>query len=113
MTWPGQTPVATLTAGLDRLETCLSMGDIAGLMATATGLERSVDRLIRSGRVDRNHVIALQHRARDLSRLVEAALAGVADARTALARPTGFSSYDALGQSDQVGAPTPRFERRR
>lgn len=113
MSWPGRTPAARVEALLDRLECHLQSGDVAGVTALTPKLEQAMGRLARSDRIAPAQAGALQSRARHLSRLVEAALRGVADVRAALVRPAGFSSYDAAGQSGRVGAAVTHVERRR
>ena len=114
MTWLARDPLLILETALDQQKTSLLAGRFDNLNDIDSLLQSALVTLS-SARLDPAGFQRLQQivrRAKHQGSLLGAALRGVQDAKSARRGARQFTSYNAFGQSGQVGAAQPRFEKR-
>lgn len=115
MIWGRSDQLSVAEKALTSVEACLRDRQFGKLPSVMAGLERALSGL-QSGGLDRgaaDRLTSLRKRAGRVGDLLAATMAGMRDARSSMTTPGGFSSYDAHGRSDRIGAVQARFERRR
>lgn len=115
MIWGHADRLTAAERALAGVETALRerrFSDLGGAMAA---LERAMQSLQATAqdRAAAGRLQSLRIRAGRVADLLRAVMAGMRDARSSIAVPSGFSSYDAFGRSGQIGSAQTRFERRR
>lgn len=116
MSWALTDPVTRAEKTVAAVEDCLRRGRFQDLGPLYDRLEQAIARLsgLPATDADGPRMADLRARVARTGTLLQAAMKGLRDAQALIRQPAGgFSSYDALGRTGQVGAPRTRFERRR
>ncbi|MFO7921606.1 hypothetical protein DZD18_05155 [Rhodobacteraceae bacterium W635] len=114
MRWLSPDGIETAERVLCALEADLRSGRHDRMETFARDLAAALARLEKpGGDAVLSRLSMLRARAARIALLVQAAQAGLRDARSVLAAPQGFASYDAHGRAGQIAPARARIERRR
>ncbi len=115
MRWGVSDPLAALGVALDALEADLRSGQLDFIADHQRRIEEAIFQA-QNARLETSasaRLADLKDKAQQTGRLMNATLDGMRGALAGLKNRQGFSSYDAKGQSGQIGARKSSFEIRR